>query len=75
MIMPTKYQTENETILGVSAVILQKISKRVALSSLWDKVKDNKYVGTFERFVLGLVLLKILGLIDIKDNEIIRTVI
>lgn len=74
MIMPTKYIKENDALIGVGATLLQHLSNKNNISSLWENVKHIESVGTYERFVLGLDLLFLLGLIDIYKNEITRIV-
>lgn len=72
MIMPTKYIKENEALIGVGATLLGFINENGNISSLWENVKHEEFVGTYERFVLALDLLFLLGLVDIHRNEIIR---
>lgn len=72
MILPTKYLNESETILGVGAVILEKLNDEISLSELWESTKRNYFVGTYERFILALDLLFILGIIETKNNKIVR---
>lgn len=73
MILPTKYIKEDESLLGLGAIILNEISsKGEKLTSIWDSVKDNENIFNFERFILTLDMLYILGLIDMKNNEIIK---
>jgi hypothetical protein len=70
--MPSKYIREDEALIGVGATLLQHIDKKINLSSLWDNVKHIESIGTFERFILTLDLLFLLGLIDVRKNEIVR---
>ena len=72
MIMPSKYLREDEDIVGVGGILLHCIESRRNLSSLWEDVKTNHTVATFERFILALDFLFLLGLIEIKGNEIMR---
>lgn len=72
MILPSKYLREDEALLGVGAVLLQVLNTRKDLSSLWEDSKNHSVIGNFERFVLALDLLFLLGLIEIRDNEIVR---
>jgi len=72
MIMPSKYLREDEALIGVSAALIPFIDKNKNLSDLWEKVKDIRTVGNYERFVLALDLLFMFGLIEIHDNEIVR---
>ncbi len=73
MIMPSKYLREDEALVGVSAALLSLVEKNGNLSVLWESAKKIDSVGRFERFILALDLLFLMGLIDLHGNEIIRT--
>jgi hypothetical protein len=75
MILPNKYLTENDALIGVGSILLGKLSTPKPLSTFWEEVKDISNVGNFERFVLGLDLLFVLGLIEIKNNKIVKMVL
>lgn len=75
MILPNKYLMEHETLIGVGSVLIGKLSTPKTLSNFWEEVKDISNVGNFERFVLGLDLLFVLGLIEIKNNKIVKMVL
>lgn len=72
MIMPSKYLREDEALIGVSAELLKLIGENSNLSMLWETAKKNNAVGNFERFILSLDLLYLMGLIDFYNNKIIR---
>lgn len=72
MIMPNKYLKEEDTLLGASAVIFEKLNKQQSISELWDKVREDKSVYNFERYILSLDLLYMLNLIDLNNNELVR---
>ena len=72
MIMPSKYLREDEALIGVGAALLQNINEATNLSTLWEDTKNISSIGTFERFILALDLLFLLGLIEINNNEIVR---
>lgn len=72
MIMPTKYLREDETLLGVGAILLKELSSKKSLSELWENSKNINHIGNFERFILTLDMLFIFGLITMKDNELMR---
>lgn len=72
MILPTKYITEHETILGIGAILLNEMSKEISLSELWEAVKWNSNVGNYERFILALDMFFIFGVIDIRNNKIVK---
>lgn len=72
MIMPNKYLKEEDTLLGASAVIFENLSKQQSISELWDKVREDKSVYNFERFILSLDLLYMLNLIELNNNKLMR---
>lgn len=73
MIVPTKHLPTRETLLGVGAVVLLHLSEPVTVSRLWERTRLEPRVGTFERFVLALDLLFILGALEFADGLIRRT--
>jgi len=72
MILPSKHITEGQALIGVGAVVLRHIERQQTITSLWDKVRDEPAVGTFERFVLALDLLFMVGVIDLSKGIIHR---
>lgn len=69
MIMPNKYLKEEDTLLGASAVIFNNLEQKQSLSELWEKVKDDDSVYNFERFILSLDMLYILGFVEFDKNK------
>lgn len=72
MIMPSKYLREDEALIGVSAALLPLIENNGSLTALWESAKKNNAVGSFERFILALDFLYLLGLVDLHNNKIVR---
>jgi len=72
MILPTKHIHEREALIGVGATLLLHLKMPMTTSGLWDCVKTEPNVGTFERFVLAANLLFLVGAIDLKDGLIVR---
>ena len=73
MILPSKHIPEDQTLLGIGAVLLKEIGRPQTTTSLWERVRLHSAVGTFERFVLALDLLHITGVIVLTDGMIERT--
>ncbi len=71
MIMPTKYLREDEALIGVSAALLPLLEKSRNLSVLWEAAKKIDAIGSFERFILAMDFLYMLGLVDVRNNEIV----
>lgn len=72
MILPSKYIREDEALLGVGAKILSLLVDAMPLSELWDKSKKQLHLANFERFVITLDMLYVMGLIVFDENEIKR---
>lgn len=70
MILPSKHIRAEQTLLGVGAVLLQELRRPCTVSSLWEKVRRNAVVGPFERFVLALDMLYLLGAVTITEGLI-----
>lgn len=74
MILPTKHIQQNEALIGVGATVLAHLSGPMTVSGLWERLRSEPNVGTFERFVLASNLLYLIGAIDMRDGLIVRTV-
>lgn len=72
MILPTKHIPTNHALIGAGAVILKELRKPISVSTLWEVVREVSCVGTYERFVLALDMLHILGTIHLDKNMIRR---
>ena len=68
MILPTKHIPENEALLGVGATIMRHLNEPMTVSGLWERVRAEPNVGSFERFVLASTLLYVIGAIDMNDG-------
>ena len=72
MILPTKHISQDEALIGVGATLLESIDRPVTVSGLWEKVREERNVGTFERFALAANLLFLMGAIDFRDGMLAR---
>lgn len=73
MILPTKHIPQNEALIGVGATLLAHLIAPMTISGLWERLRVEPNVGTFERFVLASNLLYLIGAIDMQDGLIVRT--
>jgi hypothetical protein len=72
MILPTKHLSTRNSLLGVGAKILVHLYEPRTVTSLWDAVSKVPEVATFERFVLALDLLYMLGAVEIEEGLLRR---
>lgn len=72
MILPTKHIPQNEALIGVGATLLNCLDRPATVTGLWEKVREKRNVGTFERFVLAANLLFLMGVIEFEDGMLSR---
>jgi len=72
MILPTKHIPQNEALIGVGATVLAHLSGPMTVSGLWERLRSERNVGTFGRFVLATNLLFLIGAVDLRDGLITR---
>jgi len=72
MILPTKHITVENSLLGVGALLLEKLSRPLSISTLWKRVREFSEIATFERFTLALDLLCMIGAIEFDKNKLRR---
>ena len=68
MILPTKQVPAEQALLGIGTYLLRTLKHPRTISEAWEMVRAERAVGTFERFVLGLDMLYIAGIIDFRDG-------
>ena len=71
MILPTKHISTRNSLLGVGAKIIEHLYYPRTVTSLWNDVHTMPEVTTFERFVLTLDLLYMIGAVEI-DQGLLR---
>ncbi|MBQ9273585.1 MAG: hypothetical protein IJ228_02135 [Succinivibrio sp.] len=74
MILPDKFITPEDCLLGVGAVLLDALRSPQTVSQLWESVRTNTHVETFERFTLGLTLLHIMGAVELQRGMLYKIV-
>jgi len=69
MILPNKHLLSQDSLIGVGGLLLTKIgSNGTTVSRLWEGVRDRREVGTFDRFILALDTLYLLGYLNLDDG-------
>jgi len=73
MIAPDKYTSIDSSLIGVGAAMLKMLHPSMTITALWEACRGMPSIGTFNRFVLALDLLYILGTIELRGGIITRT--
>jgi hypothetical protein len=74
MIMPNKNITTRYSLLYCGALILVKLKDSDTVSSLREKTKNHETLSSYEKFILTLDYLFVIGAIDFRDGVIVRRV-
>lgn len=72
MILPTKHITMNRCLLGVGAIVLEHLKRPQTVTRLWTSVRSHPDVVTFDRFILALDLLYLMGAVDTEGRLLQR---
>ena len=72
MILPSKHVSQEGSLLGIGALLLAELDQPQTVTSLWERAREEGTVGTFERFVLGVDMLYIIGAVNLKNGLIER---
>ena len=72
MILPSKHVSQEGSLLGIGALLLDELDQPHTVTSLWERAREEGTVGTFERFVLGVDMLYIIGAVSLKNGLIER---
>jgi hypothetical protein len=72
MILPTKHIKTSQSIIGLGAEILRILGDEQTLTRLWENMRLRNEKVTFERFILTLDFLYLLGCIDLKGGLLHR---
>jgi len=70
VILPNKHLTPRQSLLGIAAEILSYLDGPQTVNQLWERCRDDRTIGTFDRFVLALDLLFIVGAVDRSSGRI-----
>ena len=72
MIRPTKHMPPERTLLGAGAAILRELEHNRTVSSLWEEVRGDKAVHSYERFILALTMLHFMGAVSLRGGLLTR---
>jgi len=75
MILPNKHLLSQDSLIGIGGLLLTKIgSGGTTVSTLWEGVRDRREVGTYDRFILALDTLYLLGYLNMEDGMLTKRV-
>jgi hypothetical protein len=72
MILPTKHIKTSQSVVGLGAAVLNILAEEQTLTRLWESARLELDKITFERFVLTLDFLYMLGCIELTRGLVRR---
>lgn len=69
--LPDKYVPVEFSTFGVAALLMERLRPGDTVSSLWDRVRDEEAIRTFDRFSVALTLLHAGNLVRM-DGGVLR---
>lgn len=79
MILPNKYISNSESLIGISACILEIISnKYFTIEEIWEKLNDKyikngilKYIPSYSKFILTITYMYMTKMINYNEKGVI----
>ena len=71
--LPNKYVPVDHSLIGLTALVIDRLSANDTVSSLWNKLSGDQRIRTFDRFADALALGFAAGLLDLEEGVIILT--
>ena len=79
MILPSENLPQEHALLTIGGRILQHIQEPMTVSALWEHLRttheegaDSRQAFHYDKFVLALDLLFMLGAVNLEDGRLIR---
>jgi hypothetical protein len=72
-VLPNKYVPITHSMLGVGSLLAESMRNNDTVSTLWDRVRTDDRVRTFDRYADALTLLFAAGLVEL-DHGILKPV-
>jgi hypothetical protein len=66
--LPNKYVPVEYSLLGIAADLLTVMRANDTVSALWDRVREDSRIRTFDRFAAALTLLFAGGILVLEDG-------
>lgn len=68
MILPNKNIYLRNSLLGLGALLIEKFRDGDTVSSLWERIRKDTEINTFEKYILSLDLLFMLKAVKIEEG-------
>lgn len=72
-LLPTKHVPAGRSLVGIGALLLNRLHAPTTVSALWELVRDEREIPHFGIFVLSLDYLYVIGAIQFADGLVSRS--
>ncbi len=73
MILPDKHTPPERSLLALGALLLGHLGRPITLNRLWQRVREDPIVRSYDGFTLTLAFLYGLGALEERDGRLVRT--
>lgn len=73
MILPDKHTPPERSLLAVGGLLLGHLSRPLTLSRLWERVRDDPIVRSYDAFTLTVAFLYTVGALDVRAGRLTKT--
>lgn len=73
MILPDKHTPPQRSLLAVGGLLLGHLSRPLTLNRLWERVREDPIVRSYDAFTLAVAFLYALGAVDERDGRLAKT--
>lgn len=70
--MPTKNIKLKYSLINCGAIILDALNEDDTVSSIWEKVSSGRILVNYDKFILSMDFLYMVGAIDYQNGLIVR---
>lgn len=73
MILPSKHLLSQDSLVGIGGLIMYNVGNSgTTVSRLWEQVRNRREIGTYERFILALDTLFLLGFLEFEIGLLMK---
>ena len=70
MILPNKHVAPRDSLLGLAGRLLRHLTSPRTTSGLWERARKDESIKSFDRFVLAVDLLYLMGAVEFRDGYV-----
>ena len=71
--LPNKYVSVDYSIIGLTAILLESLQPNDTVSSLWERVSQDRRIRTFDRFADAATLAFAGGLLELQSGVLCKS--